>query len=287
MPNIERRLISELIARYALEPTLRDVIVEGDFDRRVVEWFLSEAGHDGVAVYVIDAVQVDDAFVTDLGLFLGSRGRIIALAGKISSALASESCSVTLVADRDLPEDLSPSFPHLLYTDFPSMELYFANIPSLNRFLKLFIGRDLSPVVLEDFRVVLQSTFHLRRAKSALCPQTSWITLSRCCKLVGGRIEFDLHDLVHRLLITNGCIHLEEPMQAQLSKYIAESQSEGLQHVHGHDLIELLSWYVGRIAGEASMRSTKVIERALSLSGDLQAFLTMPLFSTLLARVRS
>ena len=34
------RTIAELIARYEVEPTLRDVCLKGDFDATLVSWFL-------------------------------------------------------------------------------------------------------------------------------------------------------------------------------------------------------------------------------------------------------
>ena len=49
-----RRTISELLARYELEPSLRDVYVEGVFDREVITR-CCDSGSDGViAVYEID-----------------------------------------------------------------------------------------------------------------------------------------------------------------------------------------------------------------------------------------
>lgn len=37
-----RRTIPELVARYILEPSLRDVYVEGSDDRALIKWFLEQ-----------------------------------------------------------------------------------------------------------------------------------------------------------------------------------------------------------------------------------------------------
>ena len=38
----DRRSIEELITRYELEPSLKDIYVEGHSDKVIIEWFLQE-----------------------------------------------------------------------------------------------------------------------------------------------------------------------------------------------------------------------------------------------------
>ena len=40
MENEIRRTLDELVARYVLEPDLRDIYVEGKTDKLFLEWFL-------------------------------------------------------------------------------------------------------------------------------------------------------------------------------------------------------------------------------------------------------
>ena len=53
----ERRTIAELVARYELEPTLRDVYVEGRFDSAVLTWLFRERGCVDAVVYEIDPLR--------------------------------------------------------------------------------------------------------------------------------------------------------------------------------------------------------------------------------------
>ena len=72
-----RRTIEELAARYELEPTLRDVYVEGAFDATVIGWVLREARCHNAAVYGIDTVNIPVAISSRYGLAEGSKGRIV------------------------------------------------------------------------------------------------------------------------------------------------------------------------------------------------------------------
>jgi hypothetical protein len=82
-----RRTIAELIARYEVEPTLRDVYVEGDFDAALVSWFLRHHRCDGVVVYTIDTVNVPKDQVISAGLEDGEKGRVICACQQLAAAL--------------------------------------------------------------------------------------------------------------------------------------------------------------------------------------------------------
>jgi hypothetical protein len=283
MPPAERRSIAELAARYHLEPTLRDIIVEGDFDRRVVEWVFSQIKEASVVVYTVDTVDVNASMVHKYGLNVGERGEVIALAGELTTHIAPDNVAISCVADRDLPEDKRPEFPHLFYTDPTSMEGYFINDECLAKFFRLFLGRELSNQLLQDFRSVLQQSMHIRRAKMVLCPEASWVTISRCCELVDGRIRFDARELVRRLLIGSGRGQLHEDMMHHMETRTREEEVPN-GYAHGHDAIQLLCWYIGSVVSEPSMRNAKVVERTLSMAGDISHLSSMPLFSTLIRR---
>jgi hypothetical protein len=55
----DRRTIEELIARYELEPTLRDIYVEGYTDALFFRWFLQKSNATNAIVYEIDCVEIE------------------------------------------------------------------------------------------------------------------------------------------------------------------------------------------------------------------------------------
>jgi hypothetical protein len=58
MENEIRRTLDELVARYVLEPDLRDIYVEGKTDKLFLEWFLRNRGIEDIAVYEIETVDI-------------------------------------------------------------------------------------------------------------------------------------------------------------------------------------------------------------------------------------
>ena len=53
-----RRTIPELVAKYRLNPGVREVYVEGEFDRRVIRWYLNSKQLRDVAVIRVEVVDV-------------------------------------------------------------------------------------------------------------------------------------------------------------------------------------------------------------------------------------
>ena len=96
-----RRTVSELLARYELEPTIRDVFVEGDGDSAIINWFTEEVGCKNVFVYDIGTVDVSEEFLTRLGLTNNNRSRVIALSKGLSSHSRALSGRVVCIVDRD------------------------------------------------------------------------------------------------------------------------------------------------------------------------------------------
>jgi len=54
----DRHKVEELVALYELEPTIRDVYVEGETDEAFFEWFLAQTAPGRVEVKGIDSVEV-------------------------------------------------------------------------------------------------------------------------------------------------------------------------------------------------------------------------------------
>ena len=95
-----RREIGELVQRYTLEPTLKDVFVEGVLDASVLHWYLRESGKSEVIVYEISTVNVPSAILAKHGLTSGEKQRVLALAKELLIYLVN--CPVLCVVDADL-----------------------------------------------------------------------------------------------------------------------------------------------------------------------------------------
>src|SRR5579864_8740671 len=60
MTSLPRRTINEVGAMYHLEPTLRDIYLEGPRDREFIKWFLACNNLEDVGVYDIATVEAAD-----------------------------------------------------------------------------------------------------------------------------------------------------------------------------------------------------------------------------------
>jgi hypothetical protein len=95
-----RRTIKDLVARYTLEPTLRDVYVEGRFDQRILRLFFREAGCDKPSINVIDFVHIPEQLLTKYQATRGEKTELLALASEIHSILG-DTQGFTAVVDAD------------------------------------------------------------------------------------------------------------------------------------------------------------------------------------------
>jgi len=86
MNSSERRTIDELVTRYMLEPSLRDIYVEGDFDQDIAERCIRHTGQKDRIVYHIETVDISRELLEAEGLTNGNKQRLIALARLLAKA---------------------------------------------------------------------------------------------------------------------------------------------------------------------------------------------------------
>lgn len=129
-----KRTVAELVTRYMLEPTLRDVYVEGPFDASFLAWLLGELGAPRAAVYTISTVEIPASILAKYGLTSGQKQRILGLARELVYALGDFS-AVSCVVDADLDRVFGtlPTEPIVLVTDYTSLEVYLFQRPLLEQ----------------------------------------------------------------------------------------------------------------------------------------------------------
>lgn len=105
--DTEKKYIDELLALYELEK-VKDVYVEGDIDKNVVEWFLHCNGRHDITVYSIDTVNISNEELDSYDLpYPSNRSKVILLSKKLAQEKKIQS-TVLCIADRDY-EDFIPS----------------------------------------------------------------------------------------------------------------------------------------------------------------------------------
>ncbi len=117
---IPRRKLSELLVRYRLEPTLDDVYVEGERDKRIFD-----RAHERFAlhrpIYSITSIEIESSVLLDFSLTEGNRQRVIALCRKLNLPRHSH---VKFIIDLDMDHyrDRRMDIPNLLYTTYTDIE---------------------------------------------------------------------------------------------------------------------------------------------------------------------
>lgn len=284
----DRKTIEELLVLYEIEPTIRDVFVEGSSDRAVVEWFLAEMHIEGVAVQEIDTVNVPHEDIQKLSLEDNNRGRVIALAFALQEAAVDLRSSVACIADTDLDSVLEKTYdcPLLIFTVFTSLELYLFDPIIVGKFLRLVITnfRRETEKILSAFAGVLTELFLIRVANQELAFGIRPLSLNKFVKIEGYRIDFDKAEYVIRYLNKGAQLREKDRFVRLIEEYRSKLQDDPMTHMHGHDFIDLLILYVTEIK-----RPRKAYQRDLfarSLFGVLEPRFVQnkPLFQELVKR---
>jgi hypothetical protein len=203
--QLPKRSVSELVALYNLEKSLRDLYVEGPQDRVLARAGLKQLGAGAIQVYPIEVVNVPDPLVHSRNLEVGSKGRLVCLAKELEEKGPPDiSGLVACLADTDLDLVLQRATPGmvLVYTSSSTLDAGVMSTSVLDRFLdQVMLIDDHDPAILHNDVVdIAKKRFLHRCALSSLgIPEPGYET-SRHASLVGRRIEFDEGTFVTRML---------------------------------------------------------------------------------------
>src|SRR6185312_10424107 len=125
MKDIPKPTIEELYSKYSLEPSLRDVYVEGVFDREIFEQCCRIKKISDLYFYEIDLVEVSEEFLRESGLTVGNKQKVIALARFLANIELD--CGYRCIVDRDLDHWLGgmEDVRRLIYTAHCDVESYY------------------------------------------------------------------------------------------------------------------------------------------------------------------
>lgn len=288
MEHALRRRIEELLTRYDLEPTLRDLYVEGPHDRQVFDWFFGNTGCRQVAIFDIDTVDIAPNILEGLNLKSGNRDRVIALGILLGQSLGRKVKNVRCIADSDF--DLVLGFKHnskfLLYTDYTSLDLYFFDLPAIEKLFKLGVKRmpGSAKDIYTNLSNVLKEIFLIRTANEKLGWGLKWLSFKRYLRLDQNLVRFDGQKFIRNYLTNNG-------RRIDISKFeetVAKLRGVQVHNtrccIRGQDIYVLLGWYVSKITKKSSsrFRNPLVVQDMLCCAGDISSLQKEQLFEHLL-----
>ena len=284
-----RRTIRELVVLYRLEPELRDVFVEGVFDRQIIQWVLSKCGLPEAKVLTIASVDVPPELLSTLQLTEGNKQRVLALAVAVNKALGDDALQLTCIADADEDRVLESMIEvsQLLWTDFVSLDSYLIDEDHVTKFMHLALGcRDVEvPELLEAYGNVLREVFLIRAAARKCNLPVRMLSFVDCCNRDGGALRIDQAKLLRRLLDASQLRAHESQLSTAIEELRSKLSHDKRDYMNGEDFIQLLRWDQRDATRRKELRSLEAVRAALVACVDYEAVSVLPMFRSLLSRV--
>jgi hypothetical protein len=283
-----RRSIDEIVARYRLEPSLRDILVEGWFDAKLLRWYLQSHRAADIVIYDVSTIDVPVQLLLDKQLPDNARSRVIYTAIEYCNALGSQALSLTCIIDRDfdLPGTATINCGCLLYTDFSSMEMYLFDDLCLEKALTLGLGIDakLGRLIVADVRLILIRLFLIRASNVYLGWGMTWYEPWKCLEAVKGTITFREDEHIQRYLNKNARARDMQVFKSKLDELSQVEFDDYRRSIRGHDAFEVLAWALCAATSKdlCEGRALTAIACTSITVGQLDAF---PLFQAVKGRV--
>jgi hypothetical protein len=270
---LPRWTVPELITRYTLEPKLRDIFVEGYFDKNLIDKCMSLSRSSLLSVYVIDSIQVDGNVLAKHGLTSGNKNRLIALAHELSSL---DDAEFKILIDKDLDHWICDiCYPsNIVTTRFSDMEMHFLDIDYVKKFILDFSSCNI--IDCDDYFNSLVSTL-LRAASFRLAVKQArfsvkFIELTRFLNINNHKIVFDFDEYIRRCLMASGKSDQMASLRAASDNWF--SRINNFDHklsCRGHDFIDILVWTSRKLNGYKEASNDTVVHRTMILLCDGKA----------------
>jgi len=282
-----KRRIPELVAQYTLEPTLRDLYVEGSFDKAVMIWFFNESSVDRAKVFSIDDVEVPAELVKKHGYTPGNKQEVISLAKEVEE-LIGPTLQITCIADADCDRvlDSVTICDHLFLTDYTSMELYLFHPAPMRKFIGLVLqqGKVDTEQMLERYVQPLREVFLLRAALRSLDIPSGMVDFTKCLNDQGAAIEIDLAELVNRVLNKGNARNRREEVFERIKELAVAERQDCRHSIYGHDFVAMLNWEYGKVANKRGIMGETGVLHGLVGCLEYAIVIEEPLFRNCLTR---
>lgn len=290
--DIPRRKIEELISLYSLEPTIRDVFVEGPTDQRIFRWFIDSVltANNSIGIYAIDEVDIRSQLVTKHGLTPGNRSEVIVLFHELEGTYKLSSTQATGIIDRDLSDALPDSYipPHVLKTDYSCLESYIFSPENLTKLTTLSFNKAQAAKIITSIGPILRRLFAIRISNQRLKTKLEWIDFSSYIKVEKDKLEFRSDAFIREYFIKNltsvTLAEFKQDVEATLQSLPVDIKKT----LNGHDAIIVLGIYLRSLykkTEDTDRTKPHVLCHIMQHCMSTSNLRTESLFSTLLNRL--
>lgn len=263
----ERRTINDLLIRYELEPSLKDIFVEGLFDKEILGQYAKANNHDDVSFYEIDSVDVPSELLKKYHLTEGNKQRVIALANELSNL--SKDAKVICLVDKDLDhffEEVKDTV-RLRWSMYCSIEGHYLSDHTISDIV-LTAGRakiEDPQIFMRSLEGVLKKLYALRLSDRKLSLNLNWVSLKKYLKKKGNSIDFDNKSYIRALLNSNAKMKILNAFTAEYDEWILRVNCDIRDCSRGHDYTEMLAWSIEAFGGQKEFSTSVAVERLFVL----------------------
>jgi hypothetical protein len=288
--GLPRRSIDDLVALYQLHPDLPDYYVEGRTDRLFLEYILQGSS---AKVIEVNDIEIPLELLRKYSSTEGARQRVVALATELHGAFGGEhgrNVRCIVDADFDRLSGNTETLPNpLRFTDYSCMESYWFDDLHLEKYVRFGLRQPAALTgrsIVGDLAPVMRKLFSLRAAGSLLLEGMSWLDPTSCLVWRNDSVSFNETAFVGRWLNKNSAFGLTGKVM-ELAQDLDRILPDDPRHsIHGHDLVDVLSWYMRRLVGTGQFTRRDVVERTLASCCDRDSLSRQPLLGELIALAR-
>lgn len=289
LSNAPRRRIAELLALYELEPSVRDIFVEGHFDAAVYSEIVARSGrHWSKHIIAIDTVDVPATLVKSYGLTVGNKQEVQTLALTLRKELGPNFDRVLCIVDDDtdtfFDDNLEmPSF--VISTDYSTIEMYLFSDELLSRFAKMFLqgaNREKTmKAAIAQCKAQLPDALCARLALRELSLEIEWIDVGGQLEKDGFSIEKYLEKLANKGRLSKA---KKEGLKTAVARWRVELEKlPTRQKIHGKDFVSFVWQRVKKECRLKGVSDAQVFPAVLALYLDWIGVENEPLFKRLMA----
>lgn len=244
----EKRTVEEIISICKLEPSTKNIYVEGISDKLVIDNFLKKQKINDISVFDIDCIDFSEVFAkispSDLNVLKDSNKEKVAfLALKVEKE--AENCHFLGIIDRDLDfvNDHIKSGKYISYTDYNSMEMYLFSRDYIAALLKNTF-RITSNV---DFYKFINSIGHVCRTlfyiraylesfNGSMVDIKKDFSYDKKCNIC----QFNIKSYIKKIVQVNKTINSADNLYKEIIEKVNTPIDDIRLEIKGHDYIKVL-----------------------------------------------
>lgn len=243
-----KRTVAEFVSVCQLEPTIKNIYVEGLSDVLVINRFLRKRKINNVTVYAIETIDFEDVLsnmsTTESQIIKGNnKEKVVLLAQEVEKEV--KQCPFLAIIDRDLDfvNNHVKKGRYLSYTDYNSMDMYLYSQYYVDALLTNSF-RITSKFNVDNFLSsigsVCRTLFHIRAYLES--SDGAMVDVKKCLSYdkKNNTCVFDMTKYITKIIQANNIKESSEELRKQIEEKAKAPIVDTRLEIKGHDFIKIL-----------------------------------------------